>query len=175
MCEALETLATHLIAYRKHVTGSESAAESTTGGSKRHENYDGCPLSAADVDASIATVAKYSRNFLPCFFNVFGSPVSPGLRQTVANTITVFLEITSSEVLFVPIFLSCCVANELSEQLVNTFFKNVIQKLLEAITTAASTPTGGDSQAKEKEAAAATSRYFNFAWSLEFERLLDTH
>jgi hypothetical protein len=77
--------------------------ESSAAGSKKKnkaksENYEGCPLSAADVEAGIAVVAKYARNFLPCLFNVFGSPVSPSLRQTVANTIAVFLEITPSEV-----------------------------------------------------------------------------
>ncbi len=83
-------------------TAVEAAEESTEGSSgkkkAKSENYEGCPLSAADVEAGIAVVAKYARNFLPCLFNVFGSPVSPSLRQSVANTIAAFLEITPSEV-----------------------------------------------------------------------------
>lgn len=89
VCAGLEALVSHLTAYKKMLSGAETTAS---------ELYQGCPLKIEDINAAIQTISTYSKNFLPCLFNMFGSSISTELRNSSVATIDAFLEITSPEV-----------------------------------------------------------------------------
>lgn len=89
VCAGLEALISHLTAYKKILSAAETSAS---------ELYQGCPLKMEDVDAATRTISTYSKNFLPCLFNMFGSSISTELRNSAVATIDAFLEITSPEV-----------------------------------------------------------------------------
>ncbi|KAL6079675.1 pre-rRNA processing protein, variant 2 [Balamuthia mandrillaris] len=116
ICTGLQTLINNFRALEEHIPyASSSALSCKTSSTNDKENsfLSQTKLSSDDAQAALQAIAGFSRNFLPTLFNLFGSEITPELRTSVGDTIHAFLVITP-------------------KPMVNTFFKNVIQKLLES-------------------------------------------